>query len=387
MYYSALVSVSPTATLMRYSSVALEVVGLDEAVDATECGEASHSVLGEDGSSCCCTGCRVMGLMGLGAALMLAHLISLVYLSPSSVRTLVLPSSWSAFYLPFNLLPSPLPPSLLPPPVVVNFTASQARVCLDEVLGGAGLLLLGNSIQRGLFSLLNSFVNDWPLLSREQQKALCQRDADSGTYGRNCDFSQFQQRVPIYYDLMQNFCEDWAIPTITAEPRYHVVWVMVGTHPLSIAAGKWHREAHFATSCIPRLWGNWSAQPGHRLLYSTPPKPCWPDTIWGTETEEFLGQLHDAVYFYLQPAFRQVGADIIDFLNTTTTPGPSDCSHYGGDYIHPIPLYPVFLNAWLNRLCEAVQLREPLDGEVGLTSLVFNSSVAEAPQWTRALPP
>ena len=54
---------------------------------------------------------------------------------------------------------------------MVNFTASQARVCLDEVLG--------NSIQRGLFSLLNTFVNDWPLLCREQQKALCQRDADS----------------------------------------------------------------------------------------------------------------------------------------------------------------------------------------------------------------
>ena len=139
---------------------------------------------------------------------------------------------------------------------------------------------------------------------------------DSGTNGHNFDFSQSNSACP----STTTSCRTSARTGTSPPSRQSRVttsrgsWSALTRCPSQPASGT-------ARPTSPPRACNWSAQPGHRLLYSTPPKPCWPDTIWGTETEEFLGQLHDAVYSYLQPAFSQMGADIIDFLNITTNPG------------------------------------------------------------------
>ena len=327
--------------------------------------------------------CSAVGWAAIGALLMwlaLPHLSG--PLSSSSWPFELLSGGLS----PFNPQPLPVSPLAADAPVLVNFTASQAAVCMDAVRGNGSILLLGNSIMRGLFSFLNQLVNDWPPLTRDQQKALCEADAVSGTFGHNCKFEQFKQRVPVYYDLMQDYCDAPAIGKLTSDPRYSVIWNMVGTHPVSTKTGAWHGEALNATRCIPDSWGPWAAQSGHLLLHSTPPKPCPRVTIWKSPAGEFLGQLHDAVYVYVLPAFREAGARVVDYLNLTSTAGPLDCRHYGRDAIHPVNLYPALLNLWLNQLCLGVELPRPKRGEAHLGEMLFNQSVAEAPGKFRDMP-
>ena len=262
---------------------------------------------------------------------------------------------------------------------LIHYTPSQAIHCLQQLPGP--FLLLGNSIMRGVFAFLNSLVNKWPELTRAQQKALCERDEVSGSYVKNCNFSSFQQSIPIYFDLTIDYCDESAIHKLQSSPyNWSSVWMMVGHYPVEKRYGTWHKEAHVAQHCIPRMWSNWTTAANHTLVYSTPTQVC-SDVVWGLPHEEYMGQLYDSVYLYIEPAFRKAGAHIIDFLAATTgnASGPYGCNRYGDDKLHPILLYPRLTNVWLNEVCSGVELIAPQVNETTLFDMAYGGKAGNAP--------
>ena len=199
---------------------------------------------------------------------------------------------------------------------LIHYTPSQAINCLQQLPGP--FLLLGNSIMRGIFAFLNSMVNQWPELSRAQQKALCERDPVSGSYVLNCNFSALPQTIPIYFDLMIEYCDEPAITRLQSSPQqWASVWLMIGHYPVEKQYGNWHRSALAAKECVPRRWKEWTAQPNHTLVYSTPTQVC-SEVVWSLPPRRVYGQLHDSVVLYIEPAYRAAGAHVLDFLTATT---------------------------------------------------------------------
>ena len=262
----------------------------------------------------------------------------------------------------------------------IHYTPSQAIHCLQQLSGP--FLLLGNSIMRGVFAFLNSLVNQWPELTRSQQKALCERDEVSGSYVKNCNFSSLQQSIPIYFDLTIEYCDALAITKLLYHSPYNwsSVWIMLGHYPVEKRYGNWHKEAIAARTCIPQQWTNWTAQPNHTLVYSTPTQVC-SEPVWGLPHDEYMGQLYDSVHLYIEPAFREAGAAVLDFFQLTSR-NVSDaygCERYGADKLHPIQLYPRLTNVWLNEVCRGVELSVRRENETTLFDMEYGGEAHNAP--------
>lgn len=267
-----------------------------------------------------------------------------------------------------------------------NITTSQVSSCLKQLTTEGDILFLGNSIMRGLYAFLNHLVNSWPALTRQQQKALCKQDPATGSWIVDCDFSNFSHVVPLYYDEMQFWCEEPHVADVLNKDRFTSVWVMAGHTDIHQKFPHWTHKAAEANSCIERQFANWTQSPSNTLIFSSPTHVCSTPEIWGHPAVEFTEYMHEAMEYFIFPAFRRAGAKIVDMHTATSAKsGPFNCSHVdSSDFVHPVALYPRLAILWLEQACAGLELPEPLADEIPLFDMVYKA--VESPTVDKAMP-